>query len=218
MHFRRISLLAVLVCLLQACSTLPRITQSETTEKWMQYQLEAGRVNSWNLHGRAAIFVKDEVHNVGLRWRRNLDEFVLVLEAPFGQGVIRLETSRETGSPIKLSLSDGRVFFAEDAESALQDVVGFAIPVSGLQTWIKGLPQKSASFSHELGADGRLKTLSQNEWRINYLDYFNAPGPFHGLPRKMYLKHDRLALKLVIEHWQKPLAEIDNNDLFPDFN
>lgn len=217
MNLRRFGLLAVFACLLQACVTVP-VPRPPVNETWAQYQLVAGRVNSWNMRGRAAIFVDDEVHNVGLRWRRNFDEFVLVLEAPFGQGVIRLESSRETAYPIKLSISDGQVVYAEDAESALLDVVGFGIPVSGLQTWIKGLPQKTASFSQELGEDGRLKSLSQNEWRINYLDYFEPSDPSGGLPRKIFLEHDRLSLKLVIEHWHKPLAEVIDNELFPSFN
>ena len=215
---RRICLLTVSLCLLQACSNVPKSPLSQTIEPdWAQYQLEAGRVNKWNLHGRAAIFVDDSVHNIGLHWRQNADEFVMVLEAPFGQGVIRLESSRENSYPIKLSLSDGRVVYAEDAESALLDVIGFSIPVTGLVSWIRGLPRNSMPFSHNLNAYGRLKSLSQNDWRINYLDYFDRFEIAPGLPKKMYLKHERLALKIVIEHWQKPLADPSNNELFPSF-
>ena len=214
----RIWLLTVILCLLQACSTAPSVPLADLSgQNWRQYQLEAGRINSWNLHGRAAIFVDDDVHNIGLRWRRNGEEFVIVLEAPFGQGVVRLESSRETSYPIKLSLSDGRMVYAEDAESALLDAIGIAIPVSGLVLWIRGLPMKTMPFSHEINGDGRLKSLSQNDWHIIYLDYFDQADAARGLPRKMYLKHDRLALKIVIEHWQKPLTEVGNNELFPSF-
>jgi outer membrane lipoprotein LolB len=175
-------------------------------------------MNSWHLHGRAAVFVDDEVHNIGIRWRRNAEEFVIVLEATFGQGVVRLESSRETGYPVKLSLSDGRVVYAKDAESALRDAVGFAIPLEGLESWIRGLPMNAMPFSTELSDDGRLKSLSQNDWQINYLDYFDQADEAKGLPGKMYLKHDRLALKIVIEHWQKPLIEGGNRELFPEFD
>lgn len=219
MKLCRIGLLAGVFCLLPACSSVPRKPLIDTAQdNWAQYQLEAGRINRWNLHGRAAIFVDDEVHNIGLRWRRNVDEFVIVLEAPFGQGVMRLESSRETAYPIKLSLSDGRVIYAEDAESALFDAVGFSIPVSGLVSWIRGIPLKSAGHTHELSAEGRLESLSQNGWKINYLDFFERQDEARGMPRKIYLKHDRLALKIVIEHWQKPLEEVDNGALFPSFD
>lgn len=215
----RFSLLAGVFCLLQACSSLPEKTLTNTAEQdWALYQLEAGRTNNWNLRGRAAIFVDDEVHNIGLQWRKNLDEFVIVLEAPFGQGVVRLESSRQTSYPVKLSLGDGRIIYAEDAESALLDAIGFAIPVTGLVAWIRGIPRKATPFKHDISLDGRLKSLTQDEWTINYLDYFDRQDVERGLPKRMYLKHHRLALKIVIEHWQKPLQELDHDALFPSFD
>jgi len=207
------------VFVISACTTLPKTQSNEQNQAdWQQYQLEAGRVNRWDLHGRAAIFVDDEVHNVGLSWQRNPDEFVIVLEAPFGQGVIRVESSRETALPVKLSLPDSQVVYGQSAESALQQTVGWSIPVSGLEYWIKGLPQKSDSYSHTLNVDGRLKSLLQNGWRINFLDYFDNDDSTKGLPRKLYLKRDGLALKIVIEHWQKPASISTSPELFPEFN
>ena len=109
--------------------------------------------------------------------------------------------------------------YAENAESALRDAVGFAIPLKGLESWIRGLPMKKSPYSTEQGDDGRLKSVSQNDWQINYLDYFERVDAVRGLPRKIYLKHDLLALKLVIEHWQKPLEEaVSYEPLFPSFD
>lgn len=215
---RKTCLLTLIVWLLQACSTTPVLLEpGSSAPSWEQYQLEAGRINSWHLQGRAAVFVDDEVHNIDIRWRRNVEEFVIILEAPFGQGVVRLESSRETAYPVKLSLSNGHVIYADDAETALLDAVGFSIPLQGLDSWIRGLPMKTMSFRSELGNDGRLKMLSQNGWQINYLDYFKRADEARGLPARMYLKHDKLALKIVIEHWQKPLLEAGNRELFPVF-
>ncbi len=216
---RKAGVFITTVLLLSACSTTSRIPVTKQSKKdWSQYQLEAGRINSWDLHGRAAIFVDDEVHNIGLSWRRNADEFVMIMEAPFGQGVFRLESSREAGLPVKLSLPDSRVVYAETAEAALEGVIGWSIPVSGLESWIKGVPRNKTGFSHDLNGDGRLSSLWQSDWRINYLDYFKFEDPARGLPKKMYLKHKRLALKIVIERWQKPQSSTGNSELFPDFN
>lgn len=216
---RRTGLMFLAACLLNACATTLKTPVTEQSLKsWTQYQLEAGKINNWDLHARAAIFVGDDVHNIGLNWRHSADEFLMILEAPFGQGVFRLESNRNAGLAAKLSLPDGRVVYAETAEAALEKVVGWSIPVSGLESWIRGLPQHKTKFSHELNVDGRLKSLQQNDWRINYLDYFDFKEPSKGLPRKMYLKRDRLALKIVIEHWQKPEMTSGDTELFPDFN
>jgi len=215
----RVGALLILIIAISACSSIGKTPLSQQSQlDWTQYQLQAGRINQWDLRGRAAIFVDDEVHNVGLSWQRNEDEFVIMLEAPFGQGVIRIESISDTNRPVKLSLPDGQVVYGLDAETTLQSVVGWSIPVNGLVFWIKGLPQKSASFSHQLYGDGRLKSLTQNGWRINFLDYFDIDGPARGLPRKLYLKHERLALKIVIERWQKPESISSDRELFPEFN
>lgn len=211
----------ILAVLLGACGTATKLpVTGQSHNDWAQYQLHAGRINSWDLHGRAAIFVDEDVHNIGLNWQRNEDEFVLTLEAPFGQGVFRLESSREPDSPVKLSLPDGQTVFAESAEAALERVLGWSIPVSGLESWIRGLPQRTDTFSHDLNGDGRLKSLLQDSWRVNYLEYFDFTDAEDGLPRKLYLKHDRLALKIVIDRWQKPATDVNaiNPELFPDFN
>jgi len=214
-------LLLLASLLLSACGSLPKepITE-QTSRSWEQYQLQAGRIRQWHLHGRAAIFVDDEVHNVGLNWQSQEEAFIMTLEAPLGQGVIRIESSGQADSSlVRLSLPDGRIVHGENAEATLREVTGWSIPVSGLVYWIKGLPERSDSFSFDLLGDGRPKSLSQNGWRINYLDYFEFGEAAQGLPRKMYLKHDNLALKIVIDSWQKPeVTSGDSPELFPDFN
>jgi outer membrane lipoprotein LolB len=97
-------------------------------------------------------------------------------------------------------------------------VLGWSIPVSGLEWWIKGLPLGTADYSFDLRGDGRLKSLLQNDWKINYLDYFDRQSPAQGLPRKMYLKHQDLALKIVIERWHQYETPVDIPVLFPEFD
>ena len=209
-------LLLLLLLAVIGCSTLPEVGLDEQSlDRWSQYQLEAGRFNHWNLYGRAAIFVNDEVHNIGLKWDRNPETFEMILEAPFGQGVFRLQSNQKL---VNLTLPDGQVVYGDDAEDALVKVVGWSIPVSGLEFWIRGIPQKDGEVNYDLNGDGRLKSLLQNGWRINYLDYFEPQSPARGLPRKMYLKRDDLAIKIVIERWQKPKTIEVDSGLFPEFN
>lgn len=212
-------LLMALLLALVACSTLPKIELNEQSQqKWSQYQLQAGRYNSWNLSGRAAIFVDDEVHNIGLKWQRNAESFEMTLEAPLGQGVFRLQSRQNAINPVKLALPDGQVFYGNDAEETLFKVVGWSIPVNGLEFWIRGIPQKTPDFNYDLNGDGRLRSLMQDGWTINYLGYFDHEDPSRGLPRKMHLKHNGLALKIVVDRWQKPETADASPELFPEFN
>lgn len=219
MPIQKLAALSVIFLLLGACTTVPKtpITQQNQTA-WAQYQATTSQIENWDLRGRAVVLIDRAVHHVGLAWQQHAGRFLITLEAPFGQGAIRLETNPKSSLPVKLSLADGQIIDAETAEAALERVTGWFIPVSDLQFWIKGLPQQSSDFSYQLNGDGRLKSLQQNGWHIDYLSYFGSAEPGRGLPRKIYLKHNRLTLKIVIAHWQKPEVTSSKNQLFPDFN
>jgi len=218
--YRALVFLWVLL-LLGACSSLPDTPVTEESyNAWARYQAQLAEFDSWEIHARSVIFVNEEVYQAGINWQREQDRFVLVLEAPLGQGVFRVESYPANGSSalVMLTLPDGQKYFNESAEALLLEVLGWSIPVSNLEWWIKGLPMASADYSFDLRGDGRLKSLLQNDWKVNYLEYFDRQSPEQGLPRKMYLKHRDLALKIVIERWYQYESPVDPPVLFPEFD
>jgi len=219
--FCRALVLLWALLLVGACSSLPDTPVTEESYiAWDRYQAQLSDFDSWEIHARSAIFVNEEVHQVGINWQREQNRFILVLEAPLGQGVFRVESYSVNGgiASVMLTLPDGQRYFNESAEALLLEVLGWSIPVSGLEWWIKGLPLGTADYSFDLRGDGRLKSLRQNDWKINYLDYFDGQPPAQGLPRKMYLKHQDLALKIVIERWHQYETPVDQPVLFPEFD
>ena len=213
----RLLLLAALLLALTGCSRPPGPTELEQNrDLWRAWQQQAAAVDSWNLHARAAITREAEAYQVGIRWRRDNEESMLLLEAPFGQGVFRIESSA-AGGWHRLRLPDGQEFVDETPEALLEQVIGWSLPISGLEFWIRGLPHPDSAYGHKADASGRARSISQDRWEIEYLDYFADPSrPL--LPRRIRLAHDELSLKLVIERWRQ--AEIDPapSDLFPEFN
>jgi len=205
---------------LVACSSISDLPVTDQSyANWARYQAQLSKLNSWELHARAAIFVGQEVYQVGISWQREINVFVILIEAPFGQGVFRIESNLQGYGqpPIKLSMPDGQVYFDDSAEALLVRALGWSIPVSGLKSWIKGLPLLNTEHTLDLQADGRLKSLRQNDWLVNYLEYFPPDTGAQVLPRKMYLKHPNLALKIVIERWHPLKAEVNSPVLFPSF-
>lgn len=213
--------LSVVVLLLAACSRIPDIPVTDASYRdWASRQLTLKNVESWEIEARTVIFVKEEVYQVGINWVREGDRFVIMIRAPFGQGVFRVE-SDSTGDQnvaIKLSMPDGQLYYGRSAESLLSQLFGWSIPLDGLKTWIKGLPRLSETYTYDLYGDGRLKSLQQEGWVINYLDYFEDDGTGLGLPKKMYLKHSNLALKIVIDRWNPLEAQVEWSEIFPEFN
>lgn len=217
----RLTIVLAAVSLLVACSGLPDLpVTDESYQEWARLQPALEKIDAWEVQARTAIFVKEEVNQVGVNWVRERERFILMIQAPFGQGVFRVEsnTTEDSSAAIKLTMPDGQIYFDRSAEALLSQLFGWSIPLSGLNSWIKGLPRQPETYSYDLYADGRLKSLRQDGWVINYLDYFEDDGAGRGLPKKMYLKHQHLALKIVIDRWYPLESRVDTPIVFPEFD
>ncbi len=187
----------------------------EVRQLWASRQKTMTALESWDIRARAALTLKGQAYSIGLSWERASDRFILMMEAPFGQGVFRIDG--DAGGPYRLRLPDGSVFTNATPEALLEEVVGWSLPIGGLEYWIRGIPQPGSNYSRRLDAGGRARAIRQDRWDIAYIDYF-AVQPEPQLPRKLKLSRDELTLKLVIERWQQSEVEQDASDLFPEFN
>ena len=176
----------------------------------------AAAFTQWNLYARGALRLKGEAYTIGMRWQRYDDaRFTMLIEAPFGQGVLRIEAL--AAEQYQLQLPNGQMFEHSTVEALLDDAVGWSLPISGLDYWVRGLAHPDTTYSHRLDAAGRAKSIRQDGWDIDYLEYFDVPGE-PSLPRRLSLANDMLTLKLVIERWQQLPTEASDVDLFPSFN
>ena len=138
-----------------------------------------------------------------------------MLEAPFGQGVIRIETG--SAGLYRLNLPDGRVYLNHSPRALLEDVISWPIPVASLDYWIRGMPRPDADFSRFIDGAGRTRQLVQDQWTIEYLEY-SLENDRPALPHRLRLTHDDLQLRLVIDQWQAELVDDDQSELFPEFD
>ena len=189
--------------------------QAQAQAIWAGQQQVMAQYNDWDMHSRAAIKLEGGAYNIGIRWQRDPDSFMILLEAPFGQGVFRLES--KPGLAYRLRLPDGRVFDNLNAEALLEDVIGWSLPISGLDYWIRGMPRPGSDFSHRVRADGRTRSIKQDQWDINYLDYFEQQEGSR-LPRKIELVSDTITVRLIVERWQPANQGDSRSNLFPEFN
>lgn len=200
------------------CSQFTVLSEEQRAQAqalWASQQQVMAKYNDWDMHSRAAIKLEAEAYNIGIRWQRDPDSFMMLLEAPFGQGVFRIDS--KPGEAYRLRLPDGRVFENLTAEALLEDVIGWSLPISGLDYWIRGMPRPGSAYSHRVRADGRTRSIKQDQWKISYLDYFEQQED-RRLPRKIELVNDTITVRLIVERWQ-PAEQVDSrSDLFPEFN
>jgi outer membrane lipoprotein LolB len=209
---------------LSGCVTTPEIKPASTLsdeQNWQLRQKYFKDLDQWDIRGRVAIYVDDKVHTAGLRWIRKADQIDIVLEAPFGQGVMRIFSRQQNNANIySLKLPNREPAFGSSPEKLLEQILGWSLPVSGLNDWVKAVAKEDEPYSVEFNLEGFPASIQQRGWKINYLDYAETENSSWSLPIKMYLKHERLALKLVVESWQtkEPSDAIKETIEFPVFD
>lgn len=155
-------------------------------------------IEAFSLNGRVAVKMDDRGYTASLRWRHSATQDSIRLLSPVGSVVGQIEAD---GNGATLTTGDRKVFHSHDAQALTREVLGWDLPLAGLRYWVTGRADPAVPVQ-EQERDGkqRLKTLTQNDWRIAYLEYFGDSA----LPARLSLDFDRLKLRLIIEHWEMP--------------
>ena len=195
-------LIFLYVVLLSGCELLP-VTEAPATARtidlqaaWAQHQSQLNTLEAWTLDGRISLRHEEEAWHASLRWQQIDSVYHINMFGPFGQGAVQLD-----GSPQSVILQhDGQTVQSDDAEQLLRQQLGLQVPVNGLRYWAVGLAAPGSNYKEELDSVGRLAVLQQNGWRVRYRGYVAVKGFM--LPGKVFLDHDGLDVRLVVDQWQ----------------
>jgi outer membrane lipoprotein LolB len=147
------------------------------------------------LNGRIAVKYNGSRHSAGLRWTHTaLDDEILLL-APLGQTAARIYRDA-----LHATLDDGgKHYQADDAETLMQQALGWYLPVRGLHHWVLGLAATESPAQIERNAHGQATALRQNGWEVHYQRYpDNRPD---SLPTRLQLSREGLQVQLLIDEW-----------------
>ncbi len=148
------------------------------------------------LNGRIAVRHNGTRHSAGLRWVHQAQSDEVLLLAPLGQTAARVYRDASGAT-----LDDGeRHYQAGDAESLMQQVLGWHLPLNGLHYWVLGLPQVESQAQIERDAEGRIVVLRQDGWEVRYQRY--AGDKADSLPTRLQLSRDNLQVQLLIDEWE----------------
>jgi len=172
------ALAAAFLALAAACAELPRAP---------------GESYEFELTARFAASYRNEAASGTLQWRHRAARDVVMLSSPFGQGVARITREGET---VTLITGDDKRYSAADAETLTEQVLGFRLPLRGLTDWVRARPATDAPAQAEYAADGRLLSLEQRGWRIEYMAYEGVQ------PKRLKLLYPGLELRLAISEWK----------------
>jgi outer membrane lipoprotein LolB len=131
-----------------------------------------------------------------VQWRHSAGADDLLITNPLGQGVARI--TRAHGL-VRLETTEGRSYQAEDAETLTEQVLGWRLPLQGLQDWVRGRPGLGAPVEALREHGGQIATLRQDGWEVEYQEYLQ------GRPARMRLSRPGVDIRLVIESMEGAL-------------
>lgn len=157
---------------------------------------DSTQLTSYEFAGRIAVKQDEKGSSGNIRWIKNGNDTEITLVSPLGQIVAQIDSGL---GGVTLTLADRRKFWAEDGETLTRQVLGYTVPVRGLNDWVLGLPANGVTAEQILRSDGLLERLHQSGWAIQYIDYATTGGL--ELPRRIVLARGDLEIRLVIDQW-----------------
>lgn len=197
---RLLAVCAIPALLLSGCAGLPLPPPDELEAASHPQAAAHDAGTAFRLAGRIGVLHDGESFSGSLRWRHGAEEDEIFLLSPLGQGVARIVRNSQG---VSLETAEGQTYRAEDVESLTEEALGWRLPARGLQYWVAGRAAPDSPSSSETGEGGRLRRLSQDGWRIDYLGYRPVQGV--DLPARLEMAmNGRLEVRLVIDSWVLP--------------
>ena len=190
-----------LILLLNACAA-PGPKPVSTPLSRAQ-SLALAQSNGFQLSGRVAVKYDEKNFSGGVRWAHNGGDDEIWILAPLGTGVARIV---QDANGISLTTNKQETYRAHDAETLTREVLGWSLPLSGLQYWVLGIAAPQGVAHAQRDPQQRLARLNQDSWEIAYLRY--KPEQESGMPARIMLSRGDLQISLIIDDWIiPPLAQ-----------
>ncbi|WP_227367918.1 lipoprotein insertase outer membrane protein LolB [Halomonas sp. M20] len=194
--FLLLSLLLLVGCAAQA----PTPDAPRQSGDWPAQLEQLKTLESWRLAGKVGLRTANDATSANLDWQQTPFSYRMMISGPFGAGRSTLD-----GSPggVTLTTPDGR-FSARTPEQLMQQQLGWSLPISAMDYWVRGLPAPNAAHEMQADALGFPQQLRQAGWTIDYRDWTWAPRLNGGLwlPRRLVMTFDDLRATLVVNQWQ----------------
>ncbi len=154
----------LLLSLLSACSSLA--PPAERSSDWVRQRSALEELDSWQLRGRVNVRYNDESDTPSIQWTQQNIEYHIRLWGTFNVG-----TTVVVGRPGYVTLEQGGdVLTASSPEDLILQQLGYELPVSYLEYWIKGIPAPGSRSDLRFNELNQLIALTQGGWTVSYTD------------------------------------------------
>ena len=200
-------LAVALPLLLAACApreqlrpTLPKADYTVLLDQQRAREHLLANTDHWILRGKLGVSgVVDGKSQGGsgtLTWTQNGDSYQFEVHGPVGSKSFRLSVTPEGAL---LEGVEGGPRRSPDAESLVQNVLGWHVPLRDLRAWVLGLRSDSGPAELTFGDDGLPRQLTQDGWSVNYPGWDTTRKP--AVPTKVFAENPPYKVRLSVESW-----------------
>lgn len=150
--------------------------------------------------GRLSVNAKHQKFSGGVRWRHTDLDDEIYLYSPLGQVVTEIYRNQ---SGVRLVTSEPAAYQAQSVENLTETVLGWQLPLAGLQFWVRGVHFPGSVAEIDMNARQQIVAIRQDGWRINYLKYHSNSEVDATLPKLIEFNRTDVKMKLVIDQWQR---------------
>jgi outer membrane lipoprotein LolB len=179
----RVAAAALTLALAAGCASIPRAERD---------------ARPFDLLGRILVASTGGSLSANLRWQHGAQDEIALM-TPTGQTLAQIVDS---GSAATLTQADQKTYHAGSVESLTQQALGWPLPLSLLQYWVRGQPAPGFPASElDIDTAGRLVALTQGGWRVTIA--YNAEGDAAGRVRRLDMKGSGNEIRFVIDTWHE---------------
>ena len=153
----------------------------------------------FNILGRISIQNQDQRFSGSFRWQHLASSDEILLFTPLGQAVAEVAKGDDG---VRLITSKLEAFYANDVESLTQEVLGWRLPLDGLQYWIQGTHSPATAAQKDLDNKDQVIAIRQDGWKIHYGSYMVPQKNQIPLPKTLDLVYENLRIRLVVDDWK----------------
>ncbi|MGH8274526.1 MAG: lipoprotein insertase outer membrane protein LolB [Gammaproteobacteria bacterium] len=188
--------LVLSAALLAGCTTFVHPQGAANEAAWHERLGQLEQLRAWHLAGRIGVVTPHRGGSASLDWEERGRWMKLSFSGPFGIGAVKL-----AGTPERFVItnSKGREWVTNAPASALEQSLGWPVPVASLRYWIVGRPSPDAPYRLSLGARGLVKSLTQKGWTVRYSAYSPVGGLL--LPTRLAASRPGGHVKVIVSKW-----------------
>ena len=182
----KLCLLAMSIILSKCSST----TLDPSTHSWQDQRALLEKTDNWQLRGRVNVRYQDESYTPRIQWQQQEDNYRIRLWGTFNAGNTVI-----IGEPNFVTMEhDGDSITAKTPEELVLDNLGYELPISYLEFWVRSLPAPGSNAELEFSDQNHLSMLKQDGWEVTYLDMRQFDGAI--LPRRVEMTRARNDIRL----------------------